>query len=157
MNDPTKLTPKQQCFVDEYLVSFNGTQAAIKAGYSVKTARAIASENSRKPAIAAAIARRSQALSNRAARYREQFVAEAARIAFADPSGIRGPDGEIRNPDDWPAETWDAIQSVRYSEKLSSGCKPKRVSYRADIRMKDKLKALDILARYLGMYETKGR
>ena len=33
-----KLTPKQMCFVDEWLIGFNGKQAAIRAGYSVKTA-----------------------------------------------------------------------------------------------------------------------
>ena len=33
-----KLTPKQQTFVDEYLVDLNATQAAIRAGYSVKNA-----------------------------------------------------------------------------------------------------------------------
>lgn len=49
------LTPKQQAFVAEYLVDLNGTQAAIRAGYSAKTARAIAVENLTKPAIAEAI------------------------------------------------------------------------------------------------------
>ena len=49
------LTAKQQRFVDEYLVDFNGTQAAIRAGYSEKTAHAIAWENLRKPEISAAL------------------------------------------------------------------------------------------------------
>ncbi len=35
---PQKLTRKQQKFVDEYLVDLNGTQAAIRAGYSIATA-----------------------------------------------------------------------------------------------------------------------
>lgn len=35
----TKLSPKQQRFVNEYLIDFNGTQAAIRAGYSERTAR----------------------------------------------------------------------------------------------------------------------
>lgn len=39
------LIPKQQRFVEEYLVGFNATQAAICAGYSEKTARNIGSEN----------------------------------------------------------------------------------------------------------------
>jgi phage terminase small subunit len=33
------LTPKQECFVEEYLIDLNATQAAIRAGYSKKTAR----------------------------------------------------------------------------------------------------------------------
>lgn len=54
------LTPKQQAFVDEYLIDLNGTQAAIRAGYSEKTARSVAAENLAKPYIALAISMRQQ-------------------------------------------------------------------------------------------------
>ena len=51
-----KLTPKQDAFVKEYLLNGgNGTQAAIKAGYSSASAAAIAEENLRKPYISQAI------------------------------------------------------------------------------------------------------
>jgi phage terminase small subunit len=50
-----KLTARQQTFVEEYLVDLNATQAAIRAGYSEKTARSVGSENLTKPDIAAAI------------------------------------------------------------------------------------------------------
>lgn len=50
------LTPKQQRFVDEYLVDLNASAAARRAGYSVRTANRIATENLSKPVIAAAIA-----------------------------------------------------------------------------------------------------
>ena len=53
-----KLTAKQQRFCDEYLVDLNGTQAAIRAGYSKKTAYAIADNNLKKPAIKDYIAAR---------------------------------------------------------------------------------------------------
>lgn len=53
-----KLTQKQQRFVDEYIISGNATQAAIKAGYSKKTAAVTATENLRKPNIKAAIEKR---------------------------------------------------------------------------------------------------
>lgn len=55
------LTPKQQMFVHEYLVDLNATQAAIRAGYSEKTAYATGHENLRKPEIAQAIAEANQA------------------------------------------------------------------------------------------------
>lgn len=45
------LTPKQQAFCDNYIVSHNATDAAIKAGYSKRTARSIGSENLAKPDI----------------------------------------------------------------------------------------------------------
>lgn len=50
-----KLTPKQQRFVDEYLVDLNATQACIRAGYSKKTAYSMGEENLRKPEIKKAI------------------------------------------------------------------------------------------------------
>ena len=49
------LTPKQQRFVEEYLIDLNATQAAIRAGYSAKTAAVIGAENLIKPNIAKAI------------------------------------------------------------------------------------------------------
>jgi phage terminase small subunit len=52
------LSNKQQVFINEYLVDFNATQAAIRAGYSEKTARSIGSENLSKPDISAEIKRR---------------------------------------------------------------------------------------------------
>lgn len=59
------LTPKQQRFVDEYCLDLNATQAAIRAGYSQKTATSIGSENLMKPDIAAAIQVRQHARAER--------------------------------------------------------------------------------------------
>ena len=49
------LTPKQQAFINEYIVDCNATASAIRAGYSAKTAHSIGGENLRKPAIQKAI------------------------------------------------------------------------------------------------------
>jgi phage terminase small subunit len=49
------LNQRQRRFVAEYLIDLNATQAAIRAGYSEKTARSVGSENLTKPDIAAAI------------------------------------------------------------------------------------------------------
>jgi phage terminase small subunit len=49
------LTPRQQKFCDEYLISGNATEAAIKAGYSRKTAKQTGSENLAKPNLRAYI------------------------------------------------------------------------------------------------------
>lgn len=49
------LSPKQKRFVAEYLIDSNATQAAIRAGYSPKTAYSIGAENLKKPEIAAAV------------------------------------------------------------------------------------------------------
>lgn len=53
-----ELTAKQQRFCDEYLIDLNATQAAIRAGYSKKTANRIGTENLSKPVIREYIAQR---------------------------------------------------------------------------------------------------
>lgn len=50
-NTEIKLTPKQELFVQEYLIDFNATDAARRAGYSEKTATSIGAENLTKPHI----------------------------------------------------------------------------------------------------------
>lgn len=54
----TRMTAKQKRFCDEYLIDLNATQAAIRAGYSKKAARAIGNENLSKPYIKEYIAKR---------------------------------------------------------------------------------------------------
>ncbi|BEP54527.1 hypothetical protein GmRootV118_17710 [Variovorax sp. V118] len=79
------LTPLQQRFVDEYLVDLNGTQAAIRAGYSVDTARQMASENLAKPYIQIAVADARQRQQERTHIQADRVVLEAWNIVFADP------------------------------------------------------------------------
>lgn len=60
-----KLTQKQKRFVDEYLVSGNATQAALKAGYSKRTAQRTGSENLQKPLIKSAIEKKAVELESK--------------------------------------------------------------------------------------------
>ncbi len=78
-----KLTAKQQRFVDEYLIDLNATQAAIRAGYSEKTAFSIGTENLRKPLIQKAIQQRKQAREQRTEITQDRVIQELAAIGFA--------------------------------------------------------------------------
>jgi hypothetical protein len=72
------MSPKQQKFINEYLVDGNGTQAVKRAGYKVKdddTAAVIANENLRKPKIASVIEAKQAELSN-ATRLTAEWVRE---------------------------------------------------------------------------------
>lgn len=71
--DMDNLTPKQRRFCDEYLIDLNATQAAIRAGYSEKTARAIGAENLTKPDVRAYI-------DERMAAKEEQLIAEQDEV-----------------------------------------------------------------------------
>ncbi len=75
-----KLTPKQELFVKEYLISFNATKAAENAGYSKKTAMKIGSENLQKPEIAAAIKKEQDKTSTRLQITREDLIQDLVDI-----------------------------------------------------------------------------
>jgi len=79
-----RMTPKQERFVAEYLVDLNATQAAIRAGYSKKTAEKIGSENIRKPEITAAIEKRQKKIGEKLEVTQERVIAELAKIGFSD-------------------------------------------------------------------------
>lgn len=59
------LTPKQRAFADHYLITFNAADAAVKAGYSKRTARAIGAENLTKPNIQEYIKERLERIENK--------------------------------------------------------------------------------------------
>lgn len=77
------MTPKQQRFVEEYLVDLNATQAAIRAGYSAKTAGQIGEQNLKKLEIAAAIAEAKAQQAKRTEITADRVLAELAKIGFA--------------------------------------------------------------------------
>ncbi len=68
------LTAKQSRFLDEYMVDMNGAAAAVRAGYSEKTSRAIAAENLAKPYIKAELQARGAALARELEITREDVV-----------------------------------------------------------------------------------
>lgn len=75
------LTAKQQRFVKEYLVDMNATQAAARAGYSARTARAIGRENLQKPQVKAAIDAAKQKLLNKLELNAEKVLGNIERLA----------------------------------------------------------------------------
>jgi phage terminase small subunit len=77
----SKLTARQQRFVDEYLIDLNASQAAIRAGYSEKTSRAIASELLTKPNIQEAI-NAAQAERNQKTKIDAAWVLEQAAQSY---------------------------------------------------------------------------
>jgi phage terminase small subunit len=79
------LTPKQAAFVNEYLVDYCGTRAAIRAGYSEDSAGAIATENLTKPLIRAALQRRMAAVAAAAEVDAAMVISELYQLATADP------------------------------------------------------------------------
>jgi phage terminase small subunit len=87
-----KLTPKQEKFISEYLIDFNATQAAIRAGYSSKTAKSAASQNLTKLYLREEIERRREKAQENFIVSKEKLIREIASIAFAEGVEIKGSD-----------------------------------------------------------------
>lgn len=140
------MTKKQKRFVEEYLIDLNATQAAIRAGYSPDTAKEIGCENLTKPNIKAAVDKVLAERSRRTGVAADRVVAELAKIAFANAEDIIDLEsGKILSC----AERDDlaAVQSV----KVKSG----ESFTEREVKLADKLKALDMLGRHLGMFKEK--
>ena len=141
------LTPKQARFVAEYLVDLNATQAAVRAGYSQRTAESIGRQLLRKTTVSEAL---SAAQAKRAAKTEitaERVVEALARIAFADPRSVFawGPDGvTLRDSAELTADEAAAISEVSESRTESGGC--------LKAKLHDKVKALDLLGKHLGLF-----
>lgn len=164
-----KLTDKQIRFVEEYLVDLNATQAAIRAGYKEKNARAIGAENLTKPNIAEKI---EKAMAERSARTevtQDMVLKELAAVAFANGSDfarvVEKPlidplSGEpVLDRKTGKQKTYQDVEMVP-TEVLSED-KRKAI---ANIKMGkngieviscDKVKALELLGRHLGMFLDK--
>lgn len=84
------MTPKQEAFVREYLIDLNATQAALRAGYSERTARQIAAENLRRPEIAAAIQKAMKDRGDRTKVTADRVLMEIERLAMLDPAALVG-------------------------------------------------------------------
>jgi uncharacterized small protein (DUF1192 family) len=80
MKKENKLTAKQKRFIEEYLIDLNATQAAIRAGYSKKTAYSIGEENLRKPVIKAEIERLQTETSNKLQVTKETLINDLLTI-----------------------------------------------------------------------------
>ena len=109
----SKLTPKQNRFIDEYLIDLNAAQAAIRAGYSKKTARSIGQENLTKPDIQTKFLERSKAFCEKAGITKDRVLLEITRIAFFDPRKIFDETGKLLPIHKWTSE---AAACIRYME-----------------------------------------
>lgn len=139
------LTPKQQRFVEEYLIDLNATQAAIRAGYSEKTAKSIGQENLTKPDIQKAI---EEAQNKR----QEQTQIDAAyvlkrlvEIDQMDVLDIMDDQMKIRPVNEWP-KVWRQYVINLENLELSDGegCFKK-------IKWPDKVKNLELLGKHVSV------
>lgn len=138
------LTAKQERFCREYLVDMNATQAAVRAGYSEKTAHSCG------PRLMdnAGVIKKIRVLTDERARSleitAERVLKELARVAFADPGDIVKVDerGRVKVT---PTEqlTEDQRRAIQSVSQTADGVK---------IKMGDKLRALELVGKHIGLF-----
>jgi phage terminase small subunit len=144
------LTPKQKRFADEYLVDLNATQASIRAGYNKKTARSIGAENLTKPDIQEYLQKCQSAREQRTEITQDRVIKELAAIGFANITNyaqvIRQDDStlvEIVPTDELTEDQKSAVSSIKGTQ------------FGIEIKLNDKIRALELLGKHLGVFDGK--
>ena len=144
-----KLSARQQRFAEEYLIDLNATQAAIRAGYSPHTAAVIGAENLIKPNIQAFIDKEKADRSRRTGINSDRVLGELAKIGFANIADVIAADGSLL-PDALRDDT-AAIQGIKAK---TTPTKDGDITEN-EIRLYDKLKALELLGKHLELFSDR--
>lgn len=156
-----KQSPREKCFVHEYLIDLNATKAAERAGFSKKTARQLGARLLSKVHIQKAIA---DAMKRREARTeitQDQVLRELALIGFSDLKNyleINPDTGAIRAKgfEDMPKDASRALESITEDRTIKEDAKGDQVTVYDKVKFKlhDKLGALELLGKHLNMFKS---
>ena len=142
-----KLTDKQRRFCEEYVVDWNGTRAAIAAGYSEKTAYSIAGENLKKPELQNYIEKIKDNLSLLSGVTALRNAKELAKIAYSNVSDFKQDWFTFKKFEDLTDNQKAAIAEITHSE-INIG--EDMVKVVEKLKVHDKLKAIAMLNKMFG-------
>lgn len=141
------LTPKQSRFVAEYVKDCNGTQAAIRAGYSAKTAESQASRLLSNVKVADVVAKSLERMSNKLEITAERVLLERARLAFFDVRKLLDSTGRPKSIQDLDDDTAAAIAGIDVANEHMG------IGEVLKIKLADKNASLTALEKHLGLYK----
>ena len=150
---PQRLSPKQRLFVAEYIIDWNATKAAIRAGYSDKTARQIAEAMLSQPHVMAAVQEQVTAREARTMVTQDRVLLEIARLAFSDPRKAFDANGDLLPIKQWPDDVAAAISSVEVD--VVTDRDGKAIGSVKKVKFWDKGKQLELAGRHLQMFTDK--
>ena len=140
------LTPKQAAFVGEYLKDLNATQAAIRAGYSERTASRIGPELLGKTCVQEAIASALAARTQRTQIDADHVLRRLAEQDAADLADIIDDDGTVKPISQWPAVWRRGL--VAGIEVVTVGNAEKGLGEITKLKLADRMKNLELLGRH---------
>ena len=143
-----KLTPKQERFCEEYLVDLNATQAAIRAGYSARSAHNIGPGNLLKPIIQARIQELMKARSLRTQITADRVLQEIATLAFSDVTDYAvDEDGKVvLNSEDRGQRR--ALSTVKTKSRTVRKGDFEEIEHDVEVKLWNKPRALEMLCRH---------
>jgi phage terminase small subunit len=151
-----KLTPKQQRFLAEYLRDANATQAAVRAGYSARTAHVQGWRLLKNVEVARALKEAQGARAHRLQLDADEFLGELRRIALSDPAKAFDAHGQPLPIDQVPEELRRAISGCEVEELAVGSGKDEAVSRRVrKYKFWDKVKAVELGLKHLGLLKDK--
>ncbi len=153
MIDDGLKSDKQRMFVQEYLIDLNATQAAIRAGYSEKTAKEIGCENLSKPNIQAAIQAAKEKRVKRLELSQDRTLLEYARLAYSDPRKFFKDDGSLIPIQDLDDDAAACIGGIDIQEHWEGKGEDAQLVKTKKIKIIDKLGALRDVGKHQGIFE----
>lgn len=143
-----KLTEKQKRFVDEYLIDLNATQAAIRAGYSEKTANEIGAENLGKPSIREAVDAALQVRAKKTQIDAEWVLRRLAEEAEADVADLYTESGGLKPVHEWPKIWRQGLVSGIEIEQVK-GPDGSVAGEVAKVKLSDRVKRLEMIGKHV--------
>jgi phage terminase small subunit len=151
-----RLTAKQAQFVAEFLVDMNATQAAVRSGYSPRSAASIASENLRKPEIIQALQQAQQRLADHFQVTQERIIQELATIGFSDVTHYALDDVlHLKPTATAPKAAMRALASIKHRIRTIRRDDETETIHEVEFRLWDKNTALVNLGKHLGLFKDK--
>ncbi|MFC1540936.1 terminase small subunit [Candidatus Latescibacterota bacterium] len=151
------MNPRQERFIEEYLKDLNATQAAIRAGYSEKTARSQGNRLLTNVDILEKISeRRNKILEDIRADCYENVI-NLQRCARLDPREFFDENGNLKSIHDIEPESRIGIQSFEVVKRKRSNSEGETEEFVEVIKIKmvDKLRSIELLGKYQGIFNNK--
>lgn len=153
------LDPKRRLFVKQYLVDLAPTRAAERAGFAASQGTKLL----REPEVARAVEMALQKREAQIERTAERVLEEVGNIAFSDLRKLFREDGSLLPPSEWPDSAALAVSSVKVNELFEwqprddggRGKEKVQVGFTKEVKLWDKLGALDKLGNYFKLWENR--
>jgi phage terminase small subunit len=150
MSQKSTLTELQRRFSEEYIIDFNGTQAAIRAGYSKNGAGQAAAKCLDNSEVQSLIAELVKKQSDRTGVEADKVVNELSKIAFSDVRSLFNEEGDPLTAKELSDKISGAVSSIKITETDQTVKSYNRVTKRVyEYKFWDKLEALTTLLRRL--------